>query len=131
MKPIYLFLGMAFLIGNASAICPPLEGHYGCVYANGQYEELEIAHLLQTDEIHEYRFQYSKTSDRFDRVLASEAGIRDDEGWVTRCSKEGRLRSVTLDGSRMSEMYLDPNDMLVRSDNDEIAMRCPRLGSSD
>lgn len=126
--PVLLGLASSFA---ASAACPPLEGKYWCMdERRGELDLLTIDHRVLRSGVHEYSFDYSTIPGEPDVVRADEHGVPGDEGWITKCSRDNRLVSITREGDRMSVLRLDREHALVREYNEQVVQRCPRKQST-
>ncbi len=109
--------------------CPNLKAAYHCVLSNGQYSLLTIDQKTlsgpQEEELVEYSFDYSAIPGGADVIKAGVTPQADDFGWLTKCQND-RLRSIPVDGSMLSEIYLDKDLAIVRTLNGSLAMSCPR-----
>ncbi|MBS1961455.1 MAG: hypothetical protein JST04_04515 [Bdellovibrionales bacterium] len=124
-----VFLGL-FTLHSAGAACPRLEGKYWCMdERRGELDLLTIGHRVLASGVHEYSFDYSTIPGDPDIVRADARGIPDGEGWITKCSRDDRLVSITREGDRMSVLRLDREHALVREFNEQVVQRCPRKQS--
>lgn len=114
----------------AQAACPRLEGKYWCMdERRGELDPLTIGHRILPSGVHEYSFDYTTIPGEPDVVRADAHGIPDGEGWITKCSRDNRLVSITREGDRMSVIRLDREGALVREFNEQVIQRCPRKQS--
>jgi hypothetical protein len=108
-----------------AADCPDLRGQYHCVFSHDRYSLLTITQYDLSNGITEYSFTHSMFPNDPDLVTASVRGEYDSFGWINQC--EGRsLRSISVDGSMTSEIYLDQSRSMVRLNNGRPFLKCPR-----
>ena len=118
-----LFISMPILANE----CPDLSGTYHCVFKDGTYSKLVVENtvLSSEPELVEYSVNYLAIPGDPEITRANPEGIPDGWGWITRCVNK-KLRSITVDGSQMSEIYLDKEQAFTLTVNDKINTHCPR-----
>ncbi len=103
--------------------CPRLEGKYYCQTSMPNVSKLMIKQKQDSREITTYGFLYPEISKEADFVQASDSGIPDGFGWIVYC-KQNKLVSISTDGLRKSEIFIDRNGHYVSYLNDQLSMRC-------
>ena len=120
-KLIFLSLFVAF--NSLASECPVLTGTYHCSFSDNTYSPLKITQE-GTSELMTYSMTYTNFNYGADIVKASQTGVVDELGWVTRCEKN-KLLSVTTDGGAWGEIYLNQEKALVRTFNGVVVQSCP------
>ena len=131
MKKLFL----AFIFAYSSAFagqCPELSGQYHCVLSGGQYSLLSVTQELlsgpEEEELVAYSFDYQAIPGGADVIKAGLTPQADGWGWLTKCS-QNRLRSVSVDGGMLAEIYLDQERAITNTLNGKGTQRCPRKNS--
>lgn len=108
--------------------CPKLEGEYHCVLSQNRYSVLKVTQetLSQSESTESvtYSFHYLALPWGADIVHADLDGEMDQLGWINKCY-QNKLRSVAVNGSMLSELYLDQEGALVRTLNGKVEHICP------
>jgi hypothetical protein len=105
--------------------CPVLKGEYHCMFSDNTYSLLKIQQKKVSETLTEYSFDYLAYAGAPDVFNASETGEPDDMGWITRCAGD-RLKTLGNYGSMLSEIYLDKQKALTRTQNGVIVQSCPK-----
>ena len=118
-----------FLLLSTSAFaleCPELAGVYHCTFEDGTYSPLKIEQTLETttDELVSYKFTYTRFDIGTDEFSANLTGVRDELGWINKCSKS-KLLSLSSDGSMLGEISLSRDRAYVRKLNGTVVQTCP------
>jgi hypothetical protein len=127
MKKLILCFLLASSFSYASE-CPKLQGEYHCVLSQNRYSVLkvtqEVVSPTESTESVAYSFHYLALPWGADIVIADLDGEIDQLGWINSCFKN-KIRSIAVNGSLMSELYLDEQGALVRTLNGKVEQICP------
>jgi len=119
-----------FASASTFAACPDLHGHYWCASGAEKVDELVVSQRALPGGVTEYTFDYATIPGEADVIRADAHGIPDDFGWVTKCTAEGSLFSMSRDGAGTSEIYIGRDGVYTRLANGKIAQHCPRKSAS-
>ena len=117
---IILFSTLLYFPINTLA-CPNLAGDYWCLSNDGQNEpQLDVLTMKQfiladSPKVTHFSTHYLSIPGIEDTFDADEVGIPDQWGWITKCTAD-KVISLRDDQSALSELYLDKDDSLVRSE---------------
>lgn len=107
----------------AQAACPNLEGKFMCPVTATSVRDVIISQTATADYS---EYTVSDASGASDTFRANAIGIRDDFGWITRCTDKNRLESDSSQLGARAELYLDAHQNLVQTYAGKVISICSR-----